>query len=225
MKRALAALLVIAWAGAGWASPIHYISAVVISDTTPTATPTITNTPTVTATPTVTQTPTVTKTPTITQTPTNTPNWPESTPTPRPQRGTLAGIDRDPIAIDTGTTITVVSARVIADASGVVELPIGRIDGYLLLAVVRADPSLQPTNNWDLQVICERTGHDSLGNAGIDITSPTTEVVVPVPVVDATQVAPAIGKHYLIGQNMGAGHGALIELQIKGVASGPPDED
>jgi hypothetical protein len=195
---------------------MQFLASAIISDPS-------TETPTATATATVTQTPTKTATPTITQTPTNTPAWPEATPTPRPVLGSLTGITRESIAIDICNNIEVISARLLADASGTVDVPIGRIDGYLLLVVIRADPSLVATDDWDLQLLCERTGHDSLGSAGANINSPTTTVRVPLPVAGSTQVAPAIGVHYIRADNMGAGHGALVEIQVSGRASGPPE--
>lgn len=218
MKRIYAALLLTALCSAGYCAPNPFLTSVLIADTTPTATatPTITQTPTPTATPTITQTPTVTRTPTVT------PAWPEATPTSVPVAGTLVGISRVPVEIDINRYVTLISARVLADASGVVTVPIGRLDGYLLLTVLRAGPTLQASDDWDLTLVEERTGHDSLGGAGANIDSPTTTVRVPLPLAGTTQVAPAIGEHYLHGANMGAGKSALIEIQVAGRASGPP---
>lgn len=215
MKRTLIAPLIICWAGVGWAAP-SWLSSALIAD--PSDTPTFTPTATFTATPTQTKT----FTPTVTYTPTNTPAWPEATPTPRPVLGSLTGITREIIEIDINDYVTIVSMRGVADASGTIEVPIGRIDGLLMVGIARPDPDLAPDDNYDIEIICERTGHDILGGAGANRSNSAASAFVPLPVAGSAQTAPGIGKCYLRATNVGAANGILLELEILGRASGPP---
>lgn len=82
---------------------------------------------------------------------------------------------------------------------------------------------LAPDDAYDIEIIQESTGHDVLGGAGMNRSNAGASAFVPLPVAGSSQAASAIGPCYLRGTNLGAGNGFILDLQILGRASGPPE--